>query len=1075
VEISIRRAGLLPVLGLALSIGTMFLFNLGEGPVFVSPDLLLALNTLFLTGSGALISVISARSYLKDGSTSLLLLGMATAAGGAAAAIAGWAAGISVNDNVGIFNSGFLISGGLQLLSAVVTTTGATSFEPKNRRTILALGYLGAVGSVAVVSALIFLGLSPQFYGPAGMTLTRQWVIFTVTLFFASSAAMFALHYSRSKSPVIYWYTLALVLMAISMFGLATYTKPNALFNWIARVAYYGAGLYFLAGLLRAKGTLGFWGEASDSLPEKWADAFRNDPRLLDTLFGRMTDGFAMHRIVCDSNGKPIDYVYLDVNAAYEEMTGLIKEDIIGKRVTEVLPGIERDKVDWIGVYGHVALTESSTRFQSRSELLHKWFSIYSYSPRRGYFVSLSHDITVEKNAEERAAWLATFPALNPNPIMELDYEGNVIYANDAARSEISGFDELASRHALFSDWDNVVRFLMGEPAKHLVREEKVGEHWLHREFHILPEQRHVRVYTTIIDDLKSAEDELRKSEAFARSQASYLQAILDHAPAVIWIANDRYCREIVGNRTAEELLRVPPGSNISKSSDSEMAKHHRIVKDGVELSTDQLPTQRVAFTGMAISDFDFDLVLEDGELHSLTGGCVPLFDEAGEPAGAVSTFVDVTERRLAEAKVVRQREVQEGISQILQAALSQRTEEELGEVCLAVAEKVTESRIGFLGEIKEGKLHDIAISERAWEACQMKDPTGHKADLEAFEIVGIPGKVLRDGAGLFTNSPSSHPDSVGTPIGHPTLNSFLGVPLKSNGTTIGMIAVANREGGYSAETQELLESLSPAVVAALMRKRAERRLEEYSKELERLVEERTKELQDSSRWAAIGQTAGMVGHDIRNPLQVIIGEAYLAVNGLKALPSGKARKSLEESLRSIGASADYINKIIRDLQDFSRKLKPSSARTDLQSLMEQVLAGLDVPSSIKAAVRVEKAARSVVVDPELLKRILDNLVSNAIQAMPSGGEVTLGAHVDGPELVVSVRDTGVGIPDEARPKIFQPLFTTKSKGQGFGLAVVKRMTEALGGTVTFDSTVGKGTVFLVRLPAGRDGPQEQS
>ena len=84
---------------------------------------------------------------------------------------------------------------------------------------------------------------------------------------------------------------------------------------------------------------------------------------------------------------------------------------------------------------------------------------------------------------------------------------------------------------------------------------------------------------------------------------------------------------------------------------------------------------------------------------------------------------------------------------------------------------------------------------------------------------------------------------------------------------------------------------------------------------------------------------------------------------------------------------------------------------------------------------------------------------------MPKGGKLTIKAYKEANDLIITVKDTGVGIPENVKSKLFTPMFTTKAKGQGFGLAVIKRMTESLGGTVTFESQEGKGTTFTVRLP----------
>ena len=189
-----------------------------------------------------------------------------------------------------------------------------------------------------------------------------------------------------------------------------------------------------------------------------------------------------------------------------------------------------------------------------------------------------------------------------------------------------------------------------------------------------------------------------------------------------------------------------------------------------------------------------------------------------------------VAARRQAEQVSAELRESEarlSGVNRILEAGLANATEEDVGGACLNVAEEITGSAFGFVGEIgPDGLLHGLAISDPDWEACAIQDKTGHRQPPGNFPIRGIYGRVLVDGKSLIANDPPSHPDCIGVPDGHPPLMAFLGVPLMRDGKTFGMIAVGNRPGGYRREDQEALESLAPAIVEALARKRAEKAME---------------------------------------------------------------------------------------------------------------------------------------------------------------------------------------------------------------------------------------------------------
>ena len=234
----------------------------------------------------------------------------------------------------------------------------------------------------------------------------------------------------------------------------------------------------------------------------------------------------------------------------------------------------------------------------------------------------------------------------------------------------------------------------------------------------------------------------------------------------------------------------------------------------------------------------------------------------------------------------------------------------------------------------------------------------------------------------------------------------------------------------------------------------------------------KNKQLKDSERLAAIGATAGMVGHDIRNPLQAITGDVFLAKTELASTAESVEKNNIQESLSEIEKNIDYINKIVQDLQDYARPLNPNAGEADLKLIIDKLLVKNGLPENVKLSVTVEDEARKLVADSDYLNRILYNLVTNAVQAMPKGGNLTIHVYKEANDVVISVKDTGVGISEAVKGKLFTPMFTTKSKGQGFGLPVVKRMTESLGGTVTFESAEGKGTTFIVRLPPPKRSKQ---
>lgn len=207
----------------------------------------------------------------------------------------------------------------------------------------------------------------------------------------------------------------------------------------------------------------------------------------------------------------------------------------------------------------------------------------------------------------------------------------------------------------------------------------------------------------------------------------------------------------------------------------------------------------------------------------------------------------DISDRKSAEERIGRQIAITEAIHQVLKEAIASASEEALGRTCLLAVEELTGSRLGFLGEVNdEGLLDDIAVSHPDRSACSTDSPAGHgRVWLQDRAVRGLYGPVIRDGKAFFTNDPASHPESAGMPPRTPKLTAFLGVPLLHGSKVVGMMGLANREGGYRPEDLEAAEALAPVIVEALTRKRAEIALRENEGRL-RVSEERYRALFES-------------------------------------------------------------------------------------------------------------------------------------------------------------------------------------------------------------------------------------
>jgi signal transduction histidine kinase len=181
-----------------------------------------------------------------------------------------------------------------------------------------------------------------------------------------------------------------------------------------------------------------------------------------------------------------------------------------------------------------------------------------------------------------------------------------------------------------------------------------------------------------------------------------------------------------------------------------------------------------------------------------------------------------------------------------------------------------------------------------------------------------------------------------------------------------------------------------------------------------------------------------------------------------------KPEPEVKETLDILEKEVATSERIISSLLDFARAKPPIKRTVNINNIILEVLSRTNVPENIEVKNQFDESIPTILADPGQLDQIFGNIFLNAIQAMPEGGQLTIKSGTADPHTIaVSIIDTGVGIPGETIKKIFEPLFTSKAKGIGLGMAITKTFVEGHGGTIEVQSEIGKGTTFTVRLPVG--------
>jgi len=494
------------------------------------------------------------------------------------------------------------------------------------------------------------------------------------------------------------------------------------------------------------------------------------------------------------------------------------------------------------------------------------------------------------------------------------------------------------------------------------------------------------------------AENEIRRLSQF-------LESIIDNAD--VWLnVIDQNSRVRTWNKAAEE---------ISGYSREEVVGDDAIWKC---LYPDEQYRKRITETMERIiqnelheENFETTIKRKDGQTRTISWNSRALFDVNHSPIGSVAIGLDVTEQ-------VRLRGELDRYSKHLEELVNERTM-----------------------SLQESQERLNAIIQASPEGIVVTDQNGM--------IIDCNPAALR------------HYSSRDQLVGKSAIELIAGKDRNLASNLFARIAEAGsiRDLGYAVCGEKGQEF--PASISASVIKDAEGNPVTYIAIIKDLTEqnEMQERLRKVERMAVIGETAAMVGHDIRNPIQGISGAVYiLKTQECKLSENGK------EMLHVIEDAVERSDKIVNDLLDYSRELHLDMYPSNVKLLIDQSLAVMKIPKNINV-INLTKEQPTVEVDIDKMKRVCLNLMKNAVDAMPNGGTLTITNRESDGNLSVSFADTGEGIREEILAKIWSPLFTTKAKGMGYGLSIVKRFVEVHGGSVSVDTNPGEGSTFTISLP----------
>ena len=504
------------------------------------------------------------------------------------------------------------------------------------------------------------------------------------------------------------------------------------------------------------------------------------------------------------------------------------------------------------------------------------------------------------------------------------------------------------------------------------------------------------------ISERKKAEEELLRSVEQVKSLLEFQNKVID--TAIVWIdLLDEEGNVILWNRAAELL---------SGYSREEVMGHKRIwewLYPDHDYRVKIFNQAKNIIEGQAVENYETTIRCKDGSLKTILWYDNNILDEAGKSIGSIAVGIDITEQNRMEEEIKSSEERWRSLIELApDGILTMNIQGVITSINTALL-KIT----GFSKDEIVGKNFSELGNIRASDIPRLKKL--FRSFLEGK--ISAPVEYIykyRDGTRRWGEAHYS---------------------LIEVGKTREILAVLRDITGH---------------------KKMEKELRSYAENLQQMVNRKTRELLDAERMGVAGKIAAMVGHDLRGPLQSIKN----AIDVLKIKPEME-----EKMLKIIEASVHRATRMLEELRHQTRDSPLNIITLDLEALIQGVIEEAQIPDSVHVSIRLEEGLNDIPVDQMKLRRVLDNLIRNALDAMLEGGTLTIEAERMDKKIVLKISDTGVGIPEEEIPKLFKPFCSMKPGGLGLGLAYCKRAVEMHQGKITVNSKTDVGTTFMVTIP----------